>query len=167
MQVLSDTTISRPVSAQRCAAELLDALPEVMCIIRTNMRQRRAKGLSVPQFRSLWLINKFHGASMSMVSDHLGSTLPTASRIVAGLVTRGLVSRKSSTDDRRQVELNLTAKGKSILDVASEGTKAIVAEKLVKLSASERAIISSALGLMVSALGRSACDTDGPRLTER
>ncbi|CAN5442246.1 hypothetical protein BH10PLA1_BH10PLA1_23040 [soil metagenome] len=156
MQVLSDATNRQVVSPEQCAEEILDAVPEVMWMLRCHMRKRRAKGLSVPQFRALCLVNKFHGASMSMVSDHLGSTLPTASRIVGGLVTRGLVSRKASTGDRRQVELNLTVKGKSILDVARKGTEAAVAEKLLKLTPQERATMSKSLALMVSVLGRSA-----------
>jgi hypothetical protein len=54
------------------------------------------------------------------------------------------------------VELNLTVKGKSILDVAREGTEAAVAEKLLKLTPQERATMSESLALMVSVLGRSA-----------
>jgi len=162
MQVLLETTNSRDVSAERCAVEILDVIPEVMWTLRRHMRQRRAKGLSVPQFRALCLIRKFPTASMSAVADHLGSTLPTASRIVGGLVTRGLISRKSSSDDRRQVELNITARGSAILDVAREGTLAAIAEKLVTLAPRERAIVSAALTLLTNALGRTAVDSDVP-----
>lgn len=160
MQVLLNATNSREVSADRCAVEILDAIPEVMWTLRRHMRQRRAKGLSVPQFRALCLIRKFPTASMSAVSDHLGSTLPTASRLVGGLVDRGLISRKSSSDDRRQVELNLTARGNAILDVAREGTLAAIADKMVALSPRERATVSAALALITNAMGRASIEPE-------
>jgi len=77
------------------------------------------------------------------------------------LVSRGLISRKASSNDRRQVELSVTAKGKSILDVARDGTQAEIAEKLVGLSARERNTLYAALTLMSQVLGRSGIESDG------
>ncbi len=132
-------------------------------MLRCHMRKRRAKGLSVPQFRTLCSIKRTPGGTLSSVSEHLGSTLPTASRIVAGLVARGLISRKPGSADRRQVSLELTAKGRSILDVAREGTQAAVAEQLVGLTPKQRATMSSALAVMVSVFGRSGSEAAGSR----
>ena len=155
MQLLSEATNDvANASPPQCAQAVLDVIPEVMWTLRLHMRQRRAKGLSVPQFRSLCLLRKFPDASVSMVADHLGSTLPTASRIVGGLVSRGILTRKSSSDDRRQVRLNLTTKGKSILDVARAGTMAAVAEKLEQLSVRDRTTLLAALSMMEQVLGR-------------
>jgi DNA-binding MarR family transcriptional regulator len=160
MQVLSKATkLQTDVSSQQCAQELLDAVPEVMATLRTQMRQRRAKGLSVPQFRALCTVNKSPTASISAVAEQLGCALPTASRIVTGLVSRGLLSRKVSIGDRRQLELTLTARGKSILDVARDGTRDAFADKLSGLTPGERATMSAALAIMVSVLGHSTGDS--------
>src|SRR4051795_4173080 len=109
MQLLLDASKTLS-SAEGCAANLLDALPSVMWFVRQNMRSRRSQGLSVPQFRVLVLLHRFPETSLSVVSEHLGSTLPTASRIVGGLVGKGLVARRSCSEDRRQVALQLTEK---------------------------------------------------------
>src|SRR3954471_9982889 len=120
MQLLLEAS-NRPArgpeaAADACAAALLDALPSVMWFIRQQMRSRRTKGMSVPQFRTLVLLKRYPSASVSAVSENLGSSLPTASRIVAGLVNKGLVTRKSRKDDRRHVSLELTARGRAALD---------------------------------------------------
>src|SRR5208283_3192855 len=90
------------VSAEGCAREVLDAIPPVVWFIRREMRVFR-KDLSLAQSRTLALIQRQPCASLSAVSDHLGSSLPTASRIVQGLVEQGLLVRKGCPDDRRQL----------------------------------------------------------------
>src|SRR5580700_10156635 len=102
MQPLRITTDSE--SGTDCALDLLDAVPPVIWFIRREMRAFR-KGLSLPQFRTLSLINRQPAASLSAVADHLGASLPTASRMVQGLVAQGLLARKGCREDRRQLAL--------------------------------------------------------------
>src|SRR3954452_11064599 len=137
MQLLSTASKSAP-TAEGCAAALLDAVPSVMWFVRRNMRRQRTKGLSVPQFRTLVLLRQYPFATLSLVGEQLGSTLPTASRMVAGLVGRGFIARKSCRDDRRQIRLELTSRGNAALDSALEGTRAAVAEKLSGLDAKQQ-----------------------------
>src|SRR4051812_39339771 len=113
MQVLAPARDSS-TSADSCARAMLDGLPPVMWFIRRNMRQLRIGGVSVPQYRALCLLARFPSASLSHLAEHLGSSQPSASRLISGLVTRGLVEREECSDDRRQVTLVLTAKGKSV-----------------------------------------------------
>src|SRR3954469_1488364 len=115
--------------AEGCAQELLEALPPVMRFLRKHMRGgRRSRSLSMPQFRTLALLGSAPAANLSAVADMLDSSLPTASRIVTGLVAKGLVVRYECSKDRRQVELSLTAKGAAALEAA----RAISKEKLVQ-----------------------------------
>src|SRR5438105_4236858 len=114
MQQLLDATIPTG-DASHCAAVLLDALPSVMWFVRNHMRRRRARGLSVPQFRTLVLLRRNPSAPLSAVAEHLGCSLPTASRLVTGLVSKGLISRRTGSGDRRQLALELTDKGQADL----------------------------------------------------
>jgi DNA-binding MarR family transcriptional regulator len=116
------------------------------------MRKHR-KGLSVPQFRTLVWIDRHPAATLSAVAEHLGATLPTTSRIVDGLVSRGFLSRKERTDDRRQVALAITAAGRAVLDPAWSATRHEVELRLAALSADEQATISRAMQLLVATLG--------------
>jgi DNA-binding MarR family transcriptional regulator len=162
MQLLLDAS-NRPTTADGCAATLLDALPGVMWFVRQNMRSRRSQGLSVPQFRVLVLLHRFPEASLSAVSEHLGSTLPTASRIVGGLVGKGLVGRRSCSEDRRQVALQLTEKGQSVLDVAWRDTRSAVAERLGRLNTDQQAGVMGAMELLRGVFANEANGADAFR----
>ena len=60
-------------------------MPSVMRFIRTEMRSHRALALGVPQFRSLVLIERTAGTSLTGVAAQLGLTPPSASKLVDGL----------------------------------------------------------------------------------
>ena len=132
---------------------MLDGMPQVMWFIRRHMRSHRTRGLSVPQFRTLVLIERFPTASVSCVAENLGVTLPTASRAISGLVARGFVSRESSSDDRRLMSLQLTPQGKDVLDIASGATRDAVAAELAGLSDAQRSVIVDAMGSLSRIFG--------------
>jgi len=127
---------------------MLDGMPQVMWFIRRHMRQNRARGLSVPAFRTLVLLDRYPSASLSCVAEHLGASLPNASRIVTGLVGKGLVRRAASRADRRQVSLVLTPKGRAAFESARQETQNEVAMKLADLSPADRETVARAMTLL-------------------
>jgi DNA-binding MarR family transcriptional regulator len=147
MKQLSHTTKSA-ADPLVCAATLLDSLPAVVWFIRRNMRKHRTAGLSVPQFRTLALVQRFPEAPLSLVAEHLGATLPTASRIMSGLVNKGLVVRRDCSADRRRVSLRLTAKGITTLRVSRAATRRRMAEVLGGAAARDRRLITAASKLL-------------------
>lgn len=151
MQSLPEASNPAPraaVSAGACARAMLDGMPQVMWFIRRHMRRHRGRGLSVPQFRTLVLLDRYPAASLSLVAENLGSALPTASRMVAGLVRKGLVRREACPTDRRQVALALTAKGRTAFEAARHETQNEVAVKLSRLTPEQRATVAEAMGLL-------------------
>jgi len=124
-----------------CAQELLDVVPLVMRAIRTEMRSRRSRDLTVPQFRALLFINSHPETSLSDVADHIGLTLPTLSKMVDGLVARNLVNRKPCPEDRRRIELTITSRGRVQLESARKGTQDRLAEILSSLSEADRNLV--------------------------
>lgn len=127
-----------------CAQELLDVVPLVMRAIRTEMRSRRSRDLTVPQFRALLFINGHPATSLSDVADHIGLTLPTLSKMVDGLVARNLVIRKPCPEDRRRIELTITSRGQVQLESARKGTQDRLAEVLSSLSEADRNLVLQA-----------------------
>jgi DNA-binding MarR family transcriptional regulator len=136
--------------AAACARAMLDGLPTVMWFIRRQMRRHRTGGLSVPQFRALCLLDRFPTASLSLVAEHLGSSQPSASRLISGLVTRGFVTRRESTEDRRQIALVLTPRGRSVLAAAQRATQQQLAVEIQHLTPAERATIASAMTILLN-----------------
>jgi DNA-binding MarR family transcriptional regulator len=158
MQLLSPAPNSRAGQPSTdgpagCARAVLDGMPPVMWFIRKQMRRHRTGGLSVPQFRALCLLERFPTASVSVVAEHLGSSTPSASRLISGLVSRGFVTRKSCRDDRRQVTLLLTQRGKTVLGQAQQATQERLAELMEQLSTQQRSVIEQAMSVLQEVFG--------------
>ena len=111
-------------TSQICATTVLEVVPMIMRNIRKEMRRNRGNDLSVPQLRSLSFISHNEGASLSDVAEHIGLSLPSASKLIDGLVNRKLVLRIPSEDDRRRIMLSLTATGVTTLQISIRATEA-------------------------------------------
>ena len=127
---------------------LMDTVMLVMRAIRKQIRSACSVDLSMPQFRALAFLNRRTGASLSDVAEHVGLALPSASKLIDGLVARGLVSREIDPADRRRVILALTEAGQSELGMAREVTERHLAERLAGLTTSERVTVERAMQLL-------------------
>lgn len=137
-----------PKSADECAVELLEVVPQVMRAIRAEMRRHTGPDLSVPHFRVLTYLNRRAGASLSEVAEHIGLALPSMSHLIDGLVARRLVTRRSSRSDRRRITLMLTARGQTLLAAARRDTQARLAELLASLSPEQQDMVAQAFQVL-------------------
>ena len=119
---------------EETAHQVLDVVPAIMRTIRTEFRGERSTNLSVPQFRTLAYIKDNNGASLSSLAAHIGLTLPSMSKLIDELVSRGLVVRNEHQEDRRKICLQLTPAGKKELEAAYEHTQAFLVKKLSGLA---------------------------------
>ncbi len=136
------------VSTDSIAREVLDVIPLIMHVIRTEMRSQRSPDLTVPQFRALLFLSRSPGCSLFSLAEHLGLTSPTVCKMVDGLVLNNLVNRESSVADRRKVTLSLTARGRASLERARLGAQARLAGILSPLGQEEKYAIWQALKLL-------------------
>lgn len=152
---------------EACATIVLEVVPMIMRNIRREMRKGRDNDLSVPQFRSLAFLSSNEGASLSDVAEHIGLSLPSASKLIDGLVTRKLVYRKSSEDDRRRVMLSLTPEGRTTLQVSIRATEAYLMQRLSSISESDCRAIQSALMTMQPLFAQSTSDAESPDIAAK
>jgi DNA-binding MarR family transcriptional regulator len=145
MQLLDTAINSGP---DECAREVLDVIPQVMRLIRGELREHREAELSVAQFRSLTFLDRHSGASLSELAEHIGLALPSMSKLVDGLVERGLVTRQEDAADRRRVVLCLTASGNECVRAAIEATQHYLSSRLALLTPEERATVVRAMGAL-------------------
>lgn len=108
--------ISKGITPERCAAEVVETMLPIVGFIRMEMRDRGEPSLSVSQFRSLMFLYRHPGSSLSKLADHLGVTRPTATAICDRLVLNHFVDRAEHPQERRSVALTLTQKGIDRLD---------------------------------------------------
>ena len=72
------------------------------------------KPLSTSKVQVLRLLAQRAGQTSSQVARYLGVSKPAVSQIIDAMVRSKLVTRKTSKNDRREVNLGLTDKGKNI-----------------------------------------------------
>ncbi len=135
---------------QDSAWQVLEIVPAVMRTIRAEFRSQRPMDLSVAQFHTLAYIKKNDGASLSSLAAHTGLTLPSMSKLIDGLVERGLVIRNSDREDRRKICLCLTDMGKNELEVAYEHTQAFLVNKISDLPKEDVETVSHAMQILKS-----------------
>jgi len=102
----------------------------------------------VPQFRTLTFVNRNPEISLSHLADHLGLTLPSASKLVDGLVTQKIITRREAKEDRRRLTLALTKSGEDILHEARSATQNHLKDVLRELTADELSTIIRAMNLL-------------------
>jgi len=138
------------VASEEAARELLEVVPVIMKDIRSEMRTRRSPDLTVPQFRTLAFVDRNRGTSLSAVANHMGLTLPSTSKLVDGLLDRGMLTREDNPADRRRVKLGVTNHGLRILETSRRGTLMYLTGKIASLSTDEREVIVKAMKAMRS-----------------
>jgi DNA-binding MarR family transcriptional regulator len=140
--------------AETCAHEVLDVVPLVMRAIRAELRRRRTADLSLAQFRTLAYLNSHAEVSLSEVAEHIGLSLPTMSKLVDGLLGRGLLTRVEDPSDRRRVLLCLTEEGRAMLGGALAATQSYLAGLLGELLPDQQATVVEAMAALRSAFMR-------------
>ncbi len=115
---------------QDCARELMDTTPQIVQQIRIEIRSSRRQDLTIPQIRTLRFIQRHPDSSLLQLSEHLGLTPPSASKLVDGLVVHNLVSRNESQQDRRKLTLQLTGAGEEIVNTARAKAQQNLVDKL-------------------------------------
>jgi DNA-binding MarR family transcriptional regulator len=126
----------------------METLPLVMRTIGAEMHRRHATELSAPQFHALRVIKDHDGASLSFVAKHLASGLPSSSKLIDGLVERGLITRQIPPEDRRRVLLSLTSHGYATLAAFHQEATAFFARQIDGLPEEEYAIIIAAMTIL-------------------
>jgi len=77
-------------------------------------------------------------------------TLPSTSKLVDGLLDRGMLTREDNPADRRRVKLGVTNHGLRILETSRRGTLMYLTGKIASLSTDEREVIVKAMKAMRS-----------------
>lgn len=88
-------------------------------IITNLARTLRSDEYSVVQIAALYLLDEKQVLRVGELAVALDRSQPSASRLVDGLVARGLVARDEDPADRRVRVVRLTAEGRAIVTRAS------------------------------------------------
>lgn len=142
------------ITDAECAALMLDTFPQVMRSIAHDVREFSGGPATIPQYRVLGYLYHHGLASMGHMAERQGVTLPTMTKIVAGLVERGLVEREADSQDRRIVRLHLTDEGRALFTDIHARMQARLAALVAAMTTDDKAALAAGLRAFRDVLSR-------------
>lgn len=123
-----------------------ETVPPLWGMIRTHIRAEATKNsdITVEQFHILRHVRRGTG-SISELATAKNISRPAISQAVELLVKKGLLTRVQSTQDRRFVELTLTAAGNNLLDTVFQETREWMKKRMKMLSTDELETVARAM----------------------
>lgn len=149
---MSEPAIATNELLGRMIDRFWESVPPVWNRIRANVRGIAAEkfGITVEQFHILRHIHKGSG-SVSELAEAKGISRPAISQAVELLVGKGLVARREKAEDRRYVQLELTAAGEQLLSAIFRENRAWMEEKFSSLTPEQMSRAIDGLDVLKSA----------------
>jgi len=120
--------------------------------------------LTMSQTKALYLVLAAGQLRMSELAARLGITSSTATGVVDGLVSQGLLTRHEDPADRRQVVVNATAEAEATLESFRELNSRRMREMLAHVNATDLAVVEQALRILDAAVAADLESTNiGPQ----
>lgn len=121
---------------------LVDEYMQVMAMVQRQVMPIKARsaaeqGLSRPQAEALHLLSCRDWATIKLMAELLGISSSAATQLTEGLVQMDLVTRQSSAEDRRVVEVRLTKQGLAKVADLRKASKDDVAQLLTGMTDQE------------------------------
>jgi DNA-binding MarR family transcriptional regulator len=129
-------------------------LSEVLAPLWAHLNRRSSADLfhmvaeldsSFSQVKMLFLLEDGGEHAVKEIAQHLGLSLPAASRAVDGLIQRGYVSRRASAEDRRSRLVALTDEGRAVVDRVLRARLQTLEQFAAELTPQERDCLYTAL----------------------
>ena len=123
----------------RFSAEVSRIMPDIMRdFLRRQTKEVTEGNISLPQVLILDVLKDRASMRMGELAKYLSVTMAAATGIVDKLVRSGLVTRGSSPDDRRIVNISITSGGRRIIKKHNEAKQKAFMDIFGHLSAADR-----------------------------
>lgn len=131
------------------ALDLADRLHSAAIRLLRGVRVADAEtGLSAPKLSALSVLTFGGPMSLSALARAEQVTAPTMSKLVADLEAEGLVAKRADRADKRGVRIEVTRKGRALMEEGRRRRLALLTRRLARLTAAERAALDRAARLM-------------------
>jgi len=162
MQAMASARTSQRPNADRPSAGQIDAVlraSRALVGIAAASIADVDEVVTVPQYRVLVMLHTRGPLNLAAVAAGLDVNPSNASRTCDRLSKAGLLDRRESPEDRRNVTLTLTAEGRRLVDKVTKHRRVAIERVLRNMSAAERDGLAKALGAFATAAGEPSEDT--------
>jgi DNA-binding MarR family transcriptional regulator len=138
-------------SRQTAEVDVVVAAARVFAAVTAEAIAQAGLRVTLPQLRVLTLAANVPSLSNSDVARTLDIHISNASRMCDRLVQAGLLDRRDSPADRRQVELTLTVTGRDLVDAVTRRRRQAFDRILRRMTGAERSTLIEALDSFIRA----------------
>ncbi len=133
---------------EAASAQATESLVRASFIVIAIVSQiAAAHDLSLTQLRVLGILRD-RAPTMAQLADRLGLERSSMSGMIDRSVSRGLVKRSTSADDKRTVHVSLTAQGRRMARQLMDAVRAEISPMTGQLSAAEQSQLNGLLAKM-------------------
>ena len=110
-------------------------------------------GLSAPKLSALAVLVFGGPMNLKDLARAEQVTPPTMSKLVADLQSQGLAAKRADREDKRGVRIEVTARGRALMEEGRARRLALLRKKLAQLPRAELELLGSAAALMLRIAG--------------
>jgi len=122
------------------AQRMIELLPQFMRVFARHEHNDFTSGkITLPQFWALDFLYRAGAAKMSGLAQYLNVSPASATGLIDRLITQKLVVRKYDPNDRRVVEIELSLKGKGMIENIRKQKIQALTKIFGKVSSEDRA----------------------------
>lgn len=111
-------------------------------------------GLSAPKLSALSVLTFGGPQSLSSLARTEQVRPPTMSKLVTDLEAEGLVAKRTDRDDKRGVRIEVTPKGRALMEEGRRRRLVVLRKGFANLSATELGTLAAAADIILRAVAR-------------
>lgn len=135
------------------AKAILNRVRQLVRALRTFEKQAQSRfGFGAAQMFILHVLLHEDDISLNELADRTATDQSSASLAVGKLVAEGYVRRTPSEEDRRQVRLSLTSKGRALVRRAPPAAQERIMESVRAMPPSDRAHLMALLDILMAGM---------------
>jgi DNA-binding MarR family transcriptional regulator len=144
---------SGPSEASDSVVDAVLSASRVLVAVAARSLADVAEEVTLTQYRTLVVLASRGPQNLAGLADAVGVTPATATRMCDRLVRKDLIRRRTERDDRRQLRVALTTRGRSLVDAVTGRRRQEIARIMSEIPVEEQAVLVQALGRLASAAG--------------
>jgi len=118
--------------------------------MRRFLRYARESGLSMSHIGAIFHTHQLGSCGVTEIGEHLGVSSAAASQMLDRLVQQDLVLRSEDPNDRRVKRIELTEKGKCILEEGLRARQTWLKDLALSLTEGERDTVQEAMRILIT-----------------
>lgn len=118
-------------------------------LLRTVRAADAEAGVSAPKLSALSVLVFGGPQSLSSLARAEQVTPATMSKLISSLEADGLVAKRADRADKRGVRIEVTARGRDLMEEGRKRRLVLLNQRLRKLTRAERALLADAAALML------------------